>query len=590
MGRLRRAAVLAATLVAVLGPRPSAAQGIDPTVFVDRTGTAAGEKMLITGSGWPAGASLIVELCGHGGLRGSVDCDVPHQRSAGVGPSGTFSVELTTALPPTPCPCVVKATDQATQIAATAPVAVAGLPTVPITASDGPLARAVEISSVEITGGGTLAELFGAGGRRVLEITLVNTGPLPIDSPDVSVAWGTGVNPDGFVEPPETERLEPGETQTLTVALHRKALTLGEQVAVVEVQGVGEPVVARATTTGYPWGLLVLVLIAVQLLLLRLRNGFRRRTIRRRVPQAGDPEVEAEEILAVPVGAPGSDAADGDDAPATVVVDLTEAERTGAPAEVHNGAALAVEPLALLPSAAVRTDPLADAPDVLIHAPEAGDRARDGSAESNGDRRNGHAVVVDTADPADLVDLATQEVAVLRERAAVALASAAVRSEALLADSAARMREIEQEVEGHLREARQRHEAATEALRSAQERAAELVAAAEQAAAGAIADHEAARTIREQALAEMEAVRAQVVESVRAAVDRVLEDLEAQALALGPQRPSIVDLSTSERLSELGPPGRAPRLGGLDQRLADAVSRALADTSVADLAPHPPRR
>lgn len=588
MGRLRRVAVLTATFVAVLGPRPSAAQGIDPTVFVDRTGTAAGEQMLITGSGWPAGASLIVELCGHGGLRGSVDCDVPHQRSAGVGPAGTFSVELTTALPPTPCPCVVKATDQATQIAATAPISVAGLPTVPITASDGPLARAVEISGVEITGGGTLAELFGAGGRRVLEITLVNTGPLPIDSPDVSVAWGTGLNPDGFVEPPETTRLEPGETQTLTVALHRPALTLGEQVAVVEVQGVGEPVTARATTTGYPWGLLAVALIAVQLLLVRLRNGFRRRMGRRHVPPAGDPWAKGE-ILALPAGEPGSDVADGDDAPATVVVDLAEAERAGAPAEIHNGAAPVPAPSAPLASPAMGTDPPVHPVDVPVHA-AAGDRAQGGPAGPTDHRRNGHTPVVDVAKPADVVDLAVREAAAVRERAAVALAHAVELSEVLLADAAARVREIEGAVDEQLREAQRRHEAATEALCSAQARAAELVTAAERAAAAALADREAARALREQALVEMAALRGQVVESARAAVDRVLDDLETEARTLGTQKPSTVELGLSERVPELGPSGRAPRLGGLDQRVADAVSRALADTSVAHRTPHPPVR
>lgn len=589
MGRLRRVAVLTATFVAVLGPRPSAAQGIDPTVFVDRTGTAAGEQMLITGSGWPAGASLIVELCGHGGLRGSVDCDVPHQRSAGVGPAGTFSVELTTALPPTPCPCVVKATDQATQIAATAPISVAGLPTVPITASDGPLARAVEISGVEITGGGTLAELFGAGGRRVLEITLVNTGPLPIDSPDVSVAWGTGLNPDGFVEPPETTRLEPGETQTLTVALHRPALTLGEQVAVVEVQGVGEPVTARATTTGYPWGLLAVALIAVQLLLVRLRNDFRRRMGRRHVPPAGDPWAEGE-ILALPAGEPGSDAADRDDAPATVVVDLAEAERAGAPAEIHNGEVPVPAPSAPLASPAVGTDLPVHSLDVPLHAEAEEDRAQEGPVGPTDQRRNGHTRVVDVAKPADVVDLAVREAAAVRERAAAALFHAVELSEALLADAAARVREIERAVDAQLREARQRHEAATEALCSAQARAAELVTAAERAAAVAIADREAARAVREQALVEMAALRAQVVESARAAVDRVLDDLETEARTLGRHGSATVELGLPERVPELGPSGRAPRLGGLDQRVADAVSRALADTSVAHRTPHPPVR
>jgi hypothetical protein len=328
--RLRRAAVLATTLlVVVLCARPSDAQVTDPTVAIDRTGTAAGEEILITGGGWPGGATLIVELCGHGGLRGTVDCDVTRQRSAGVGPGGTFSVELTTGLPPSPCPCVVKATDLDTQIAATAPIAVAGLPTVPFTEADMPAARTLEISSIELTGGGRWAELFGAGGRRVLEVTLVNTGAVAVDSPDVSVAWGTGSHPDGFVKPPETTRMEPGDTQTLTVALDRAPLTLGEQTAIVEIQGLGEPVVARATTSGYPWGLLVVGLVLLQLLLLRIRNRVRRR-MRRRLEPLGRAPVPAQVVLELPAAPAALSLAatdeDADDDEPVVVLDLVELE------------------------------------------------------------------------------------------------------------------------------------------------------------------------------------------------------------------------------------------------------------------------
>lgn len=584
MRRVRRAAVLVIALVAVIGPRPSSAQGVDPTVFVDRTGTAAGERMLITGSGWPGGATLIVELCGHGALRGSVDCDVPHQRSAGVGPSGTFSVELTTALPPSPCPCVVKATDQATQIAATAPIAVAGLPTVPITASDGPLARAVEISAIQVSGGGTIAELFGAGGRRVLEITLVNTGPLPIDAPDVSVAWGTGANPGGFVEPPETERLEPGETQTLTVALHRRALTLGDQVALVEVQGVGEPVVARATTTGYPWGLLALVLVAVQLLLLRLRNRFRGRMRRQHTPEVADPQDG--EMLALPVGHRVPAALDSDGSPVKVV-DLAEVERTGAPAETHNGAAFfdARPSGLLLRSPAAGADPRAQPAEWPRPANGPLDPVQEVSVDPADRHSNGHAAVV-ASGPTGSMDRVCLEVAAVRARAEMTLLKAAELSESIVAATITRVREIEQEAEGQLLDTRRQYEAAAEVLRSAEANAREIVAAAKRAAAVAQADADAAYSARRRAVAEVRAVREQVLASAQAAVSQTLDDLEARMRAFRPTGLFSAGLDRAQEPDRSAQSSRAPRLGGLDQRVAHAVSRALADASTADTATH----
>lgn len=538
---------MTATLVVVLGARPSGAQPIDPSVTVDRTGTAAGEEMLITGGGWPNGATLIVELCGHGGLRGSVDCDVSHQRTAGVGPSGTFSVQLTSGRPPTPCPCVVKATDQTTQIAATAPIAVAGIPTVPITDDNATApARALEISSIEITGGGTWAELFGAGGRRVLEVTLVNTGPLPIDAPDVSIAWGHGSQPDGFVRPPDTERMEPGDTQTLTVGLDRPALTLGEQTAVVEVQGLGEVVSGRAATSGYPWGLLAAALVVLQLLLLRLRNRLRRRLRRRSAAPVETPSDEGA-VLALPPGPAALPAPVPDEV--SVVIDLdelepevparVESERAGVNGATHHEAQVGdqVEPvtLDLVP---VPVAPLDAAPDVLA---------------------------------------ARAELRRVQLQARLALKHAIELSENLVAASAARVQELEAEATGRLRAAAARHAEAIELLETARARAEEVRAAATEAAASALRDATADRAAAHQALAELEEQGQRLVDAARAAIDGAITDLDDRLRAL----PAPLGCEPEGgRIDAPALAAPAPRLGGLDLRVAAAVSRALASTSM----------
>jgi hypothetical protein len=123
--------------------------------------------------------------------------------------------------------------------------------------------------------------------------------------------------------------MEPGDTQTLTVAVDRAPLTLGEQTAIVEIQGLGEPVVARATTSGYPWGLLVVGLVLLQLLLLRIRNRVRRR-MRRRLEPLGRAPVPAQVVLELPAAPAALSLAatdeDADDDEPVVVLDLVELE------------------------------------------------------------------------------------------------------------------------------------------------------------------------------------------------------------------------------------------------------------------------
>lgn len=498
------------------------AQAASPTVAIDRTGTAAGEVLLITGGGWPAGATLIVELCGHGGIRGTVDCDVGHQRTAGVGASGMFAVELTSGMPPSPCPCVVKATDQATQIAATAPIAVAGMYTVPIAAGDERPERTIEISSMTISGGGTVAELFGAGGRRVLELTLVNTGALAVDSPDLSIAWGQGGDPDGFVAPPDTKSMEPGETQTLLVPLHRDALTFGRHTALVEVQGLGSPVVARATTTSHPWGLVALALMAVQVLLLRLRNRIRRRLARRSdlEPSArhrGKTRGVAQ--VAIGTGAP---------APAptpTTVIDLATVE-LGAPIE---------------------------------RAPERPADTRPVSA-ANGSQ----AAAPVRAEGVEVARLEA-EVAALRASAHDAVRLAVDLSQSLIAACVARVQEADAASLQQVQSAAARHAHAAKALDLAAERARAFLSAADAAdvaVASTLQDATASRDALDAAAAALTVEGSQLADAARAELDRALVALDETLVGLS--RPAASD-----------EPSPAAPADHLDRRVAVAIRRAL---------------
>jgi hypothetical protein len=265
----------------------------DPSVAVDRTGTAAGEELLVTGGGWAAGAVLIVELCGHGGLDGSTDCDVGRQRTAGVGADGSFATPLVAGLPPRPCPCVIKATDQTSRLSATVPISVQGIPTVPITGADAP-ERRVDVQRVEVRGG-SWTEWFGAASERIVAITLANTGDVTVDEPSLTVSWGRGARPTGFVEVPPVQAMAPGAVRTVEVAVTSGTFPFGSYTALAEIQG-ADGSSARATSTTYPWALLVTAAAALQVGLVRVRNRLRRRIAPERATGTSEP------VLALPTG------------------------------------------------------------------------------------------------------------------------------------------------------------------------------------------------------------------------------------------------------------------------------------------------
>ncbi|WP_436794223.1 hypothetical protein [Actinospongicola halichondriae] len=538
MRRATRMVLVAIAFLAVaLMPTSVGAQASDPTVSVDRTGTTKGENLLVTGAGWTPGATVIVELCGHGGIDGSVDCDVAGQRTAGVGPQGNFSVELLAGVPPRPCPCVIKATDQSTQVAATASIAVAGIPTVPITSVDDPIERVIEISAIEIVGERSWTELFGAGSDRVLEITLVNTGSAPVSSPELEIAWGSGSDPSGFVEPPEVEAMAPGETQTVSVVLRRSALTIGEQTAVVDVQGIGVAVSASATTSGYPWGLLVLGLIALQLVALAIRNR-----VRRRFQSMPDDDPDPLAIEGAMLGLPSPVWVDEEDDADDDVPDEPE-------------------------------------PDVLIDLadpPPDGESVPDGT-EIPEPSTNGHAVPV-VAVPAVA---ATAMVTVDDDRAREALRAEVLRARAELEESAAattddalrQVAEARVEIEG----AQRRVDARLAAAAATRQRALDTLTTMRAEVDATVARLEATRQEADAALAESRAAAAAALRDLDAREESIRElhqDGMHEALERLGEAADRLDAHSATTVPEgTGEPDE------LDLRLADVLASAIASAT-----------
>src|SRR5689334_12697526 len=119
----------AAILVSLLGllAAPAGAAGA-PEAHLGSSNVALGDRVLVQGSGWPAGSLVLLQLCGNGAIDTSADCALTTGINAGVGADGTFSMLLNVERPPTACPCVVWVTDSTSTADAKVPIQVVGLP------------------------------------------------------------------------------------------------------------------------------------------------------------------------------------------------------------------------------------------------------------------------------------------------------------------------------------------------------------------------------------------------------------------------------------------------------------------------------
>ena len=580
---MRRSAFLLLVAVAVVVLAGTTGAVTDPTVTLDRTGTTAGEEMVVTGTGWPDGATLVVELCGQGGIHGSVDCDVSHQRTAGVGPSGTFSTTLTVAKPPTACPCVVKATDQTSHIAATAAIAVAGVATVPIADDDPDAVRRIEITGATIGGGGAWTEHFGAPSPRVLHLTLVNTGAVAVRRPVLAVAWGKGTEPTGFVRVPDLEAMEPGATQQVTVDLPRGALAFGEYTAVAEVQGLAERVRTTTSTSSYPWGLVAAAFVVLQLLLLHLRNRVRRRFRRGAEPEPIERHPDAPALprapLALPAGPAVIDLRDDD-----AVIDLDE---------------ITAEPAVDVPALD------GDAEEATTEPPPgpvlaAGHNGHNGNGNGSGSGHQNGQVLIELVSPtpapaASHVDdtaaltaellkafsaasaAAEAEAEDCARRARASLSRAAELSDSLVAAAEARASELARQAEARDEVSHERLAASAAVLDSAREQAALVVAQAQ-----SVAQEILTAAAEEQARAEahrsaLERERAGLVEAARSRVEAIVQELQSEAddlaRSLQARAVDLLQQASDERRALTSP--TPPPADELDRRLARAVTAAL---------------
>jgi hypothetical protein len=318
-----RLAVSTAALLLMFGS-PAGAQGSSsaPTVTVQSTTLALGQRVLVQGDGWPARTLVHISLCGNAAANLSADCDLVHQADAGVGDNGHFSTLLTVADPGKPCPCVVRVTDATATGEARVVVDVVGLPTatpLPVPLPDN--SQQLEITEARVEGKGDWTAWFGAGSPRTLVLTVHNSGVTPVPDPPFNLVYGKGENPTGIVSAPHLGSLGPGQSVTVRVPFGVDTFSFGDYTIKGQIQGPGRSTVFRSKTSAqFPWGLFLVGVVLLQLVLLAIRNRVRRRVHRDEAPPLTETAVVDAEAVEPPLSDEPANASAVDEAAQVAVL------------------------------------------------------------------------------------------------------------------------------------------------------------------------------------------------------------------------------------------------------------------------------
>lgn len=269
--RRRAVALLAtATFVALLGGGGGTLAGAatsQPTISVSTHSLVPGQKVLITGYGWPVGTALSATLCGADAVSGTVDCAQTATVSVVAPRTGRLYVWLTPELPPKPCPCVILVTGVTSYYSKTIPVTVAGAAVSPVPPTPTTVQPHLQIADLQVVGGMTLASSFGTSARRLVELQVHNAGPYS-ETPLLLGRWGTGTHPGNVLVMPIMGALRAGQSAEVHVPFSLPVLSIGRYTVRVEAEVVGFSRVASASasTSTWPIALFVLALVLLELI------------------------------------------------------------------------------------------------------------------------------------------------------------------------------------------------------------------------------------------------------------------------------------------------------------------------------------
>jgi len=271
--------------VMLSGPVSAQTETTGPSVTLESSELAPGDFAIYTLAGFEA-RSVIVTFCGNEGLRGATDCNMTESDGLPVrGPETRITSRTPVAVPPTPCPCIVRVSSPDNDEIAVAPITIIGHPTAELVAPNGfvqPLTISVE---VEKAPSGLMDRLrASAGGPGMYDVTIrvKNRSTTPVRNVNLSGSAGREPTEDVVtIAAEDLDVLEPGQTATQIVQVELPSLTLGDAEWRVTASGVGPSITATDTTNQSAWLLWMLgIVFVIDLTILAARLLFRLRNRR----------------------------------------------------------------------------------------------------------------------------------------------------------------------------------------------------------------------------------------------------------------------------------------------------------------------
>jgi len=243
----------------------------------------AGDPILVNGSGWPAGSLVTATVCGNNFLNGSVDCEPSGAGQSTATSVGLIALQVITALPPKPCPCVIRVATSADANGFDIPFTIVGAPTAP--ASRVVSTRSVDVSA-SIVGSGPISAYFGGAAKRELVLSVTNTGSGPLVSPPLTLTFGKGQDPTTPLPTADGQQANLGTIEAGQTIEYRQPITIGaiafgqyrvkgqfiglDSITVNrEVLDAGD-LTFDASTSTYPWIAIILAWLLLQIPLLGL--------------------------------------------------------------------------------------------------------------------------------------------------------------------------------------------------------------------------------------------------------------------------------------------------------------------------------
>jgi hypothetical protein len=218
---------------------------------------------------WPAAATVQVSTCGNKALNGNSDCDNSGSITAVTDRSGAFTGTMKFTRPPKPCPCVLFAFSTQSPATNRFSIDLVGYPSAPTVIEGG--TRSLEVRA-EIEGGGPLSSWFGGAAERELVLTILNTGTLPVADPPTVVTYGRGEDPTELLARPRIGDIQPSTATEVRIPFELPAGSFGSYTVKTTIGGLDQPTAARASTSTYPWFLLVGLWLLIQIPLLGLHK------------------------------------------------------------------------------------------------------------------------------------------------------------------------------------------------------------------------------------------------------------------------------------------------------------------------------